>query len=71
MDKDARANWHAKCVVVDDEHAFVTSANFTGWAQHRNVEAGVLLHDAAFARGIRQQFDALLASAQVRRVPGL
>jgi hypothetical protein len=71
MDKDARANWHAKCVVVDDEHAFVTSANFTEWAQQRNVEAGVLVHRTAFARDVRQQFDSLVASSQVRRVPGL
>lgn len=71
MDDDARANWHAKCVVVDDEHAFVTSANFTEWAQHRNVEAGVLVHNAAFARDVRRQFDALVESSQVRRVPGL
>jgi hypothetical protein len=71
IDADTRANWHAKCVVVDDERAFVTSANFTEWAQHRNVEAGVLVHNAAFARQVRQQFDSLVSSAQVRRIPGL
>ena len=71
MDDGARANWHAKCVVVDDERAFVTSANFTEWAQQRNVEAGVLVHRPAFARDVRQQFDSLVASSQVRRVPGL
>ena len=41
QDGDLRANWHAKCVIVDDERSFVTSANFTEWAQQRNVEAGV------------------------------
>ena len=71
MNDEARANWHAKCVVVDDQRAFVTSANFTEWAQQRNVEAGVLVHNAAFARQVRQQFDSLVASSQVRRVPGL
>ncbi len=71
LDRNTRANWHAKCVVVDDEHAFVTSANFTGWAQERNVEAGVLLHTPAIAREIRGQFDALVTSSQVCRVPGL
>lgn len=70
-DSAARATWHAKCVVVDDARAFVTSANFTEWAQARNVEAGVLVHNSAFARQVRQQFDALVASSQVRRLPGL
>lgn len=66
-----RANWHAKCVLVDDQRAFVTSANLTEWAQHRDVEAGVLVHSAAFASQVRQQFDSLIASSQVRRVPGV
>ena len=48
-DDDVRASWHAKCVVVDDEVAFVTSANFTEWAQQRNVEAGALIRSRYFA----------------------
>lgn len=39
--------------------------------RRRNVEAGVLLHNAAFARENRHQFDSLVTSSQVRRVPGL
>ena len=41
IDQNQRATWHAKCVLVDDELALVTSANFTEWAHQRNVEAGV------------------------------
>lgn len=70
-DPAERASWHAKCVVVDDALTFVSSANFTEWAQQRNVEAGVLVRSAPFAVQVRKQFDALVASAQVRRVPGL
>ena len=29
---DMRATWHAKCVIVDDDVALITSANFTEWA---------------------------------------
>lgn len=36
---------HAKCIVVDDEQALVTSANLSESAQQRNFEAGVLLSD--------------------------
>lgn len=65
-----RATWHAKVIVVDDERAFVTSANFTEWAQQRNVEAGVLIRNAQFARQLRQQFEGLVQSKAVLEVPG-
>lgn len=65
-----RATWHAKVIVIDDETAFVTSANFTEWAQQRNVEAGVLIRNAQFARQLRQQFEGLVQSRAVVEVPG-
>jgi hypothetical protein len=55
-----RAVLHAKCVVIDDEVAFVSSANLTGAAQFRNVEAGVMIEDSIFARRLRNQFDVLV-----------
>lgn len=65
-----RATWHAKVVVVDEETSFVTSANFTEWAQQRNVEAGVLIRHAAFGRQLCQQFESLVQSKAVLEVPG-
>ncbi len=65
-----RATWHAKCLLVDDEVAFVTSANFTEWAQQRNVEAGVLVRSRHFTRQLRAQFDTLVQAKAVRRLPG-
>lgn len=70
MSLDSRATWHAKVVVVDDEISFVTSANFTEWAQQRNVEAGALIRNAEFARQLRHQFEALVQSRAVLEVPG-
>jgi phosphatidylserine/phosphatidylglycerophosphate/cardiolipin synthase-like enzyme len=70
LDPATRATGHAKCVVVDDEVAFVTSANFTEWAHQRNVEAGVLILNRPFAARLRRQFDALVESKRVRRLPG-
>jgi phosphatidylserine/phosphatidylglycerophosphate/cardiolipin synthase-like enzyme len=67
---DHRATWHAKCVLVDEEVAFVTSANFTEWAQERNVEAGVLVRDRDFTGQLRSQFDGLVQGRQVVRLPG-
>ncbi len=47
---------HAKCAVIDGTHTLMTSANFTRRGQHDNVEAGVLLHDKAFADLVLEQF---------------
>jgi phosphatidylserine/phosphatidylglycerophosphate/cardiolipin synthase-like enzyme len=69
-DEDVRASWHAKCVLVDKEVAFVTSANFTEWAQHRNVEAGALIRSRQFASQLSTQLEDLIRSSSVRRLPG-
>ncbi|MCC7178933.1 MAG: phospholipase [Acidobacteria bacterium] len=66
-----RATWHAKCVLVDDDVAFVTSANFTEWAQHRNVEAGVLIREPHFTAQLKAQFEGLVQARRVARLPGL
>ncbi|MCG8556469.1 MAG: DISARM system phospholipase D-like protein DrmC [Proteobacteria bacterium] len=51
---------HAKCVVIDGERAFVSSANFTMQGQERNIEVGVLLHDRAFAGHLARQWMSLI-----------
>ncbi|MBD2073042.1 phospholipase [Phormidium sp. FACHB-592] len=62
---------HAKCVVVDEERVFITSANFTEAAHQRNIEAGVLLSNRVTARAIRSQFEMLVTQKILQRVPGL
>jgi phosphatidylserine/phosphatidylglycerophosphate/cardiolipin synthase-like enzyme len=62
---------HAKCVVVDDRMAFVSSANFTEAAQQRNIEAGVLMTNPQFARSLRTQFEVLVSHGLRRRMPAL
>jgi phosphatidylserine/phosphatidylglycerophosphate/cardiolipin synthase-like enzyme len=66
-----RACLHAKCLIVDDERALITSANFTEAAMDRNIEAGVLIRDAGFASRLRAQFDALEQRALVSTVPAI
>ena len=68
-DSAIRATWHAKCVVVDDDASFVTSANFTEWAHQRNIEAGVLVRSRSFNAQLRQQFDSLVHAKLVLRLP--
>lgn len=64
------ASLHAKCVVVDDTRALVTSANFTDRGQTRNIEAGVLIEDPGFACELAAQWRLLIAEGLVRRYEG-
>lgn len=63
-----RACLHAKVIVRDDVHTLITSANLTEAAQERNVEAGVLIDDAAFARGVVGQFERLVGAGVLVQV---
>lgn len=51
---------HAKCLVVDNDQAFVSSANFTDAAQNRNIEVGLLVRSAALSERLSRFFDALV-----------
>lgn len=64
------ATLHAKCVVVDDERSFITSANFTDRGQTRNIEAGVLITDTAFSEQLAGQWWQLVSEGLVRRYSG-
>jgi phosphatidylserine/phosphatidylglycerophosphate/cardiolipin synthase-like enzyme len=58
---DERACLHAKCVVVDEEKVFVSSANFTEAAHLRNIEIGVLVESPATAGQITTFFNGLVS----------
>ncbi|MBX3270384.1 MAG: DISARM system phospholipase D-like protein DrmC [Sandaracinaceae bacterium] len=58
---------HAKCVVIDDEIALITSANFTDRGQTRNTELGVRIEDEAFAGQVAAQWRGLISAGIVRR----
>lgn len=60
---------HAKCVVVDGEKAFVSSANFTQRGQERNIEVGVLIEDPVFAGYLAAQWMGLIEARLVAEFP--
>jgi phosphatidylserine/phosphatidylglycerophosphate/cardiolipin synthase-like enzyme len=64
-----RASLHAKCIVVDNVQAFVSSANFTEAAQTKNIEVGVHLCLPPFARRLAEHFEALAAVGALRPIP--
>jgi phosphatidylserine/phosphatidylglycerophosphate/cardiolipin synthase-like enzyme len=70
VDAEKRSCLHAKCVVVDREVAFVSSANFTEAAQVRNIEAGVLVRSRRFATRLAEHFETLAAVGLLRRILG-
>lgn len=53
----AAHSMHAKCMVIDDAHALVGSANFTARAMTDNIEVGVVVHEQAFARKLLGQWE--------------
>jgi len=63
---DDASTMHAKCVVIDEATAFITSANFTGAAQHDNVELGVVVQDRDFASRVAAQWRGLVAERLFR-----
>ena len=65
---EGRSCLHAKCIVVDEQLAFITSANFTAAAQERNIEIGALVRLPAIAKRLTQYFDALVADRVLVRV---
>ncbi len=71
IDGTKRACLHAKCVVIDEDRALITSANFTEAAHERNIEAGTVITDAIHARALKAQFDTLVDHGALKRVPGI
>lgn len=57
---------HAKTVIVDRRVAFVSSANFTGAAQSRNIEVGVLLRHPRTAARLHAYFSGLIETGILR-----
>ncbi len=67
-DMERRACLHAKCVVVDRLHVYVSSANFTEAAQQRNIEVGLLARSRRLAEQLTNHFDALLDAGLLSQV---
>ena len=60
---------HAKCVIVDDRHVLVGSANFTQRGHTRNLEVGVRLDDPSLAHALTMQFKQLIDNGELRALP--
>ena len=70
-DGNKRASLHVKCIVIDEDRALITSANFTEAAHERNIEAGTVITDTILSLGLKAQFDTLVDHGALKRIPGL
>lgn len=66
--ENKRSSLHAKCVVVDAEQVFVSSANFTKAGQERNIEVGLTIRSHHLANRISHHFHLLSEHKVVVRV---
>lgn len=60
---------HAKCMIVDDEMLFVTSANLTEAALDRNIELGLLVRDRTLAVAAGNRFRGLIERGLLSQLP--
>ena len=62
---------HAECIVIDEDRALITSANFTEAAHERNIEARTVITDTILSRALKAQFDTLVDHGALKPVPGM
>jgi len=59
---------HAKLAVADGAIAFLTSANLTGHALEKNMEAGVLLNGGSTPANLRDHMFALIETKVIKSI---
>lgn len=59
---------HAKVAVADEQFCFVSSANLTGHAMEKNMEAGVLIRGGTLPRDLHRHLEALVITYVVAKV---
>lgn len=64
----AEGRVHAKVAVADGNSAFLTSANLTGHALEKNMEAGVVISGGHVPAGLRAHLHALIETKVIRRI---
>jgi phosphatidylserine/phosphatidylglycerophosphate/cardiolipin synthase-like enzyme len=69
LPRDKRACMHAKCIAVDLRRVFISSANFTEAAQHRNIEVGLIVHSDSLAERITRFFSSMISAGLLSPLP--
>lgn len=59
---------HAKVAVADETLCFISSANLTGYAMEKNMEAGVLIRGGGTPRSLQRHLEALETTGVIKRI---
>jgi cardiolipin synthase A/B len=59
---------HAKVAVADEKMCFLSSANLTGHAMEKNMEAGVLIRGGSIPIKLHRHLEALITTKTIERV---
>ncbi|MBX9686380.1 MAG: hypothetical protein K2X27_06730, partial [Candidatus Obscuribacterales bacterium] len=59
---------HAKCIVVDNSQAFISSANLTEHALNLNMELGIVVRGNNIGKQITEHIDLLISHGVLHRV---
>lgn len=68
LDRNKAGSLHAKCVVVDSERVFISSANFTEAAQERNIEVGLVLDSPSLANRVEGFFEQMVRARVLQKL---
>lgn len=68
LDGHVKSSMHAKCIIIDSHKLFITSANFTAAAHHRNIEAGVVIESKQHAISLKSQFTNLIEAGVLKKL---
>lgn len=58
---------HAKIAVADETHCFISSANLTGHAMEKNMEAGVIIRGGSLPSKLQRHLEALVTTKTITR----
>jgi phosphatidylserine/phosphatidylglycerophosphate/cardiolipin synthase-like enzyme len=59
-DSGKTGSMHVKCAIADRKMVFISSANLTTYAMNLNMEMGVLINSAEFAKQVAKLIDELI-----------
>lgn len=59
---------HAKVAVADEKICFISSANLTGHAMEKNMEAGILIEGGSIPRKLHRHLEALVTTKVLKHV---
>lgn len=68
LDEFLNGRVHSKVALADGKMCFITSANLTGYAMEKNIEAGVLITGFRFCNALKLHFESLISTKTISQI---